>query len=410
MLDYSQFELLAVELLFAASVVAIAATYAKVPYTAALVVVGFVISFVHVLDVELSRELIVLVFLPPLLFEGAINMNLLELRRHGGYVALLAIPGTLVTAAIIAIALVAITGMPLKFALLLAVMLAPTDPVSVLVTMRTLGVPSGLRAIIEGESIFNDAAGIVLFGIAYSYAFEHGGDSPIVLHGSLEFASEVGIGVLVGVAFGYAAHYVMSLVDDHLVEVTLSVTLAFSSFLVADRIGGSGVLAVVVGGLLIGNYGGYRAMSAASQAVLMEFWEVIAFLVNSALFLLIGLQFDVQDLFEASTALAALVAAVALLAGRAAAVYGLLWFARKKRRGRFVPIAWQHAIVWGGLRGSIPIALALGLTTSRRDFAGVDAVAVVFACVLLSLIGQGLSFAGLLRRLRLVGAPTEAGA
>ncbi len=409
MLHYSEFELLAVELLFAASLVAIAAKYAKVPYTAALVVVGFFISLTHVLDVELNKDLIFLVFLPPLLFEGAINMNLVELRRRWAPVALLAVPGTAVTAAIIALALVALTGMKFEFALLLAVMLAPTDPVSVLITMKQHGVPAGLRTIIEGESIFNDAVGIVLFGIAYSFAFPDSARAEsFVADGVLEFIKEAGLGVFLGIGFGYGTHHVMRLIDDYLIEITLSVTLAFASFLVAEQVGGSGVLAVVVGGLLIGNYGGYKAMSAASQTSLVQFWEVVAFLVNSALFLLIGLQFDIANLFEVDTATAAAVAVLALFVARAVSVYGLLWLNRQRLGPSVVPRTWQHAIVWGGLRGSIPIALALGLSGGRRDLGGVDAVAVVFACVFVSLIGQGLTFAPLLRRLGLMESDSAA--
>ncbi len=404
MLDYSDFELLSVELLLIASVVAIAAKYLRIPNTVALVIAGFGISFVHVFDVNLSRNLILLVFLPPLLFEGSINISLYELRRRWSQVAVLALPGTILTAAVITASLVAFTGLSFNYALVIAVMLSPTDPVSVLATMKQHGVAGGLRTIIEGESIFNDAIGIVLFGIAYSRAFPEPGDSTGAAYAITEFVREVSIGVLVGLVFGYGIHRLMGLLDDHLVEITLSVTLAFGSFLVADRLGGSGVMAVVVGALLIGNYKGYRAMSASSRAALNEVWEVVAFLLNSALFLLIGLQFDIGDLFKGSTAIAALVATVAMLAGRALVVYGLLWPFRWSPRGHALPMKWQHAIVWGGLRGSIPIALVLGLTGARSQLDDVNVVAVVFACVFVSLIGQGLTFPPLLRRLRLVSA------
>jgi CPA1 family monovalent cation:H+ antiporter len=274
--------------------------------------------------------------------------------------------------------------------------------------MRQQGVATGLRTLIEGESIFNDAVGIVLFGIAFSNAFPSEGEVVGFARAIEEFFLEVVIGVAVGVVFGYTAHTVMRLVDDHLVEITLSVALAFGSFLVSDRFGGSGVIAVVAGGLLIGNYRGYRAMSPSSQALMREFWEILAFLLNSALFLLIGLAFDLDTLLGGETALAAIVAAVALLLGRCVATYGLLWPARYRRSGPPIPKEWQHAIVWGGLRGSIPVALVLGLSASERDLGGVNAVAVVFFCVLVSLVGQGLTFAPLLRRLRLSSSRASA--
>jgi len=403
-LGFADFELLAVELLLIASIVAIGARYLRVPHTVALVVVGFIISFGRFFDVTLSRDFILLAFLPPMLFEGAINMNLEEMRRRWAQVFLLAVPGTLITAAVVAAALVAVADLPFKFALLLAVMLAPTDPVSVLATMKEHGVSGGLRTLLEGESISNDALGIVLFTIALSYAFPEEPGRALGWAGALrEFGKEVAIGLAIGVATGYIVHRLMRLLEDHLVEITLSVTLAFGTYLLADRLGGSGVLAVVVGGLLIGNYGTYRAMSASSQAAMLEVWEVVAFLLNSALFLLIGLEFEVRNLGERATATATIVAAAALLIGRALAVYGLLLpfgFGRTPA-ARKVSGGWRHAIYWGGLRGSIPIALVLGLSAAQRDLGGVDPVAVVFGAVMLSLVGQGITFAPLLGKLRL---------
>jgi CPA1 family monovalent cation:H+ antiporter len=406
--DFHDFELLAVELLLVASVVAIAVHYIRLPYTVALVVVGLLFSFANVFDVSLSRELILLVFVPPLLFDGAINMDLPELRRRWGELALLTVGGTLVTAAMVAAALVALTGMPLKYAVVLAVMLAPTDPVSVLATMKEHGVPSGLRTLLEGESIFNDALGIVLFTIAMSAAFPAAANDAFGWQSATrEFATEVGVGSAVGLAAGFGIHRLMRLVDDHLVEITLSLAFAYGSFLVADRLGGSGVTAVVAGGLLLGNYGTSRAMSDRSQAALIDFWEIVAFLLNSALFLLIGLAFEARSLGEGPIVAAIVVTVAALLLGRAVGVYGLLLrFGGGRRVSAAVPLSWRHAIAWGGLRGSIPIALALGLTQAQRDFAGIDPVAVVFATVLVSLVAQGATFAPLLGRLRVsTGSP-----
>ena len=403
-MDFADFELLAVELLLIASIVAIGARYLRVPHTVALVVVGFCISFGHFFNVTLSRDFILLVFLPPLLFEGAINMDLGELRRRWYQVLLLAVPGTLITAGVVAAALAAFTDLPFRFALLLAVILAPTDPVSVLATMKAHRVSGGLRTLLEGESVFNDALGVVLFTIALSFAFPAEPGAAMNWAGALgEFCKEVVVGLGIGIAMGYLIHRIMRLLDDHLVEITLSVALAFGTFLLADRVGGSGILAVVVGGLFIGNYGTHRAMSASSQAALLEVWEVVAFLLNSALFLLIGLEFELKSLGERATAIATITLTAALLVGRALAVYGLLSPFGSGRTPKLlrVPRAWSHAIYWGGLRGSIPIALVLGLGVAQRDFGGVDPVAVVFGVVTLSLVIQGITFAPLLGKLGL---------
>ena len=400
--EFAELELLTIPvLLLIASLVAIGAAYLRLPYTVALVVVGLFVGFGDAFEVPLSRDLILLVFLPPLLFEGAINMDLDELRERWRQVGVLALVGTLLAAAVMALGLAAVTDLSLELAVVLAVMLAPTDPVSTLAIFKEAGVAHGLRTLLEGESIFNDALGIVLFTIAVDVAFPEGGNEVTFQEGIFEFGSEVVIGVAVGIAFGFVAHQLMRQLEDHLVEVTLSTALAFGAFLVADLIGGSGVIAVVAGGLLIGNYGHHLAMSPAARVVLLQFWEVVAFLINSALFLLIGLQFDIGSLAEGPTLLVVAVIVVTMLAGRAVIAYGLLRPFDGDGHAGLVPLRWRHAVFWGGLRGSIPIALVLGLTLDQREMNGVDATAAVFGVVLFSLLVQGLSFGPFLRWLGL---------
>ena len=396
--DIEVSESVIVGLLLVAALVAIAVSRVRVPYTVALVVVGLVLGVSGAFaSVDLTSDLILLVFLPPLLFEGALHMELVVLRRRWKQVAVLALGGTLIAAATIAAPLVFAPGMALELAVVLAVMLAPTDPVSVLAVFKKAGVGVGLRTLMEGESIFNDALAIVLYVIAVDVAF---GDSPVTAQRAVaEFGIEVVVGTAVGVGVGLVTHRLMTALDDHLVEITLSLVTAYGAYLLADRLGGSGVMAVVVAGLLIGNYGTGRAMSASSQVAMTDFWEVVAFLANSALFLIIGLEFHVSDL-RGRTLVATSVAVVGMLAGRAIIAFGLLAPFRRSRAAP-VPGSWQIAAFWGGLRGSIPIALVLGL--DQRRFGGVDAVAVVFGVVFFSLVVQGLTYRPLLRRLGLAG-------
>jgi Na+:H+ antiporter len=283
------------------------------------------------------------------------------------------------------------------------VMLAPTDPVSVLAIFKEHGVRAELRTLMEGESIFNDALAIVLYVIAVEIAF--GSDTVTPIDAIREFGVEVSVGVAAGASVGLLAHRLMVTLDDHLVEITLSLVTAYGAYLLADRLGGSGVIAVVVGGLLIGNYGTRRAMSATSRATMSDFWEVLAFLANSALFLIIGLEFHPSAL-RGRTLVATVVAIAAMLAGRAVITFGLL---RPFRRSPSAPVpaSWRLAAFWGGLRGSIPIALVLGLPD--RQFAGIDAVAVVFGVVLFSLVVQGVTYRPLLVRLGLTAASDAIG-
>lgn len=400
--DIEVTETLIVGLMLVAALVGIAVNRLRLPYTVALVIVGLALGIGGAFDeIDLTSDLILLVFLPPLLFEGAINMDLDDLVVRWKQVASLAFFGTAISAAVIAGFLTGVPGMAVELAVVLAVVLAATDPVSVLAIFKENGVGSGLRTLMEGESIFNDALAIVAYLIAIDVAF---GDAPVTVGDALtEFGTEVVVGVGVGAAAGFLAHRLMATLDDHLVEITLSIVTAYGAYLVADRLHGSGVIATVVGGLLIGNYGTRFAMSASSRVALVDFWEVLAFLANSALFLIIGLEFHVSDL-QGRTLAAALVAIAGVLVSRAVIAYGLLGLFTRSTVAP-VPTPWLTAVFWGGLRGSIPIALVLGLP--EREIAGVDAVAMVFAVVLFSLVVQGVTYRPLLDRLGLTSQADE---
>jgi CPA1 family monovalent cation:H+ antiporter len=394
-----------VGLLLVAAIVGIIVDRLRVPYTVALVLGGLMLGVGGVFtEIDLTSELILLVFLPPLLFEGAINMDLDDLVLRWRQVATLAFAGTAISAIAIALPLVVVPGMAIELAMVLAVILAATDPVSVLAILKENGVGAGLRTLMEGESLFNDALAIVLYLIAVEVAF---GAEPVTVQSAVfEFGQEVVLGVAAGAAVGMLAHRLMSTLEDHLVEITLSLVTAYGSYLLADGFGGSGVIAVVVAGLLIGNYGTRFSMTVSSRVALIEFWEVLAFLVNSALFLMIGLQFDVADLFTARTMAATGVAIVGMLVGRAVIAWGLLLPFTNSPEAP-VPRSWRPAVFWGGLRGSIPVALVLGLPVADRNFAGINAVSLVFGVVLFSLLVQGLTFKPLLDRLGLTSQTEE---
>ncbi len=395
-------ETLVVGVLLVAALVGIAVSRLRLPYTVALVLVGLALSLVGVFQsIGLTDELILLVFLPPLLFEGAINMDLDDLVRRWHQVGLLAFVGTAISASVIAAGLVWVPGMALELAVVLAVMLAATDPVSVLAIFKEHGVGTGLRTLMEGESIFNDALAIVLYLIAVEVAF---GEETVTFQDAVvEFGTEVVVGTAVGLLVGFSAHRLMSTLDDHLVEIMLSLVTAYGAYLIADRLHGSGVIAVVVAGLLIGNYGTRMAMSASSRVALLDFWEVLTFLANSALFLLMGLAFDIGEL-RGRTLVATVSAIVAVLVGRAIISYGLLQVFRRSKVAP-VPRTWQTAVFWGGLRGSIPVALVLGL--DDPVFADINAVTVVFAVVMFSLVVQGLTYKPVLDRLGLTSKSDE---
>jgi CPA1 family monovalent cation:H+ antiporter len=389
---------LLVELLMVAIVVAIVVKYVRLPYTIALVLAGVFVGLLPVVPAfPVAPELWLLIFLPPLLFEGTINMDLELLKRYATPVGLLALLGTLVSVGLLASAFHFLFGLPAPLATLLGVILSPTDPVSVLATFKEHGVARGLQTIVEGESVFNDGVAVVLFFIVLEWV---GGEPVTVAQGIIQFITVVAGGALVGLVLGYLTHRLYSVIDDNLIEVSLSLALAYGAYLVADRLHVSGVIAVVVAGLIIGNYGRIFSMSPSTRLSLTHFWEVGAFLINGLLFLLIGLTVERGGLlgFAGQIGLVYL----AMVVARALIVYGVMAVYRLAS-GRRLPEGWIHVVNWGGLRGSIPVALALGLSL---DVPQVDRLqAVTLGAVFLSLVVQGLTLKPLLRRLGLVRRP-----
>ena len=360
---------LIVELLLVATIVAIVVQYIRLPYTIALVLAGVAVGLLpEVPALPVDPHLWLLIFLPPLLFEGTINMDLEVLRRYATPVGLLALLGTLIQVLLLSLAFYHILDLPPALATLLGVMLSPTDPVSVLSLFKEHGVARGLRTIVEGESDFNDGIAVVLYMIVLEVILH---DAPIsFMGGTIEFVKVVAGGALVGVVLGYLTHRLYTTIDDHLIEVGLSVVLAYGSYLVAERLEVSGVIAVVFAGLIIGNYGRIFSMSPSTRLSLKHFWEVGSFLINGLLFLLIGLSVERGQLLGFSSQIAIVFAAMVL--ARSIAIYSLLG-TYKVTVNRFFPGNWIHATNWAGLRGSIPVAL-IHLTTGMTEIAEADIV------------------------------------
>lgn len=398
-----------VELLLIAVMVAIATKYIRLPYTIALVLVGLGLGAVGgFTPFSLSTDLILFIFLPPLLFEGCLKMDLALLVRNWRRVFLLAFPGTLLSTALIGFGSYWVLRwlgfpLPLELALLLGVMLSPTDPISVLAIFKEHGVSHELSVLVEGESLFNDGIGVVLFLIAVEVATGH----PVsVSEGLVEFVREVAGGAIVGFAFGYLTHRVLGRIDDHLIEVVISLVLAYGVYLFADRFAMSGVIAVVVAGLIIGNYGVMFSMSPSTRVSLAHFWDAASFIANSLLFLLIGLELEIDRLLGFAGAILATYAL--MLAVRTLVVRGAFGLDRLLGGAR-LPRGWVTVVDWGGVRGSIPIALVLGIPAAGAITPGsrAELIAVVFGAVLLSLLVQGLGMRRVLDRFGLIGLRPE---
>ncbi|MFL5735450.1 MAG: Na+/H+ antiporter [Chloroflexia bacterium] len=388
-------------LLIAIMVVAVASKYIRVPYTVALVVAGLFIAFTPIkLTIDVTPDVILFIFLPALLFESAYNLHFADVRDNLRPITLLAVPGVILTALFLAAAVHFAAGVGWETALLFGAIMSATDPVSVLAVFRQIGAPRRLSVILEGESLFNDGTALVLFAIILSGLV--GGHGIELGPGLVQFVVVVVGAVALGAATGYVASFLLSRVNDYLIETAMTLVVAYGTYLLAVRVGVSGVIAVVVAALVVGNYGRQAAMSPTTRLAVSSTWEFFGFLANSFIFVLIGLELNSTKLllFVGPT----LLAIIAVLAVRAVVVAAASWLLRYIHRP--IPMRWQAVLVWGGLRGSLALAMALSLPVTLaggEPFAERDLLQVMtYGVILFSLLVQALTMKPLLRRLGLV--------
>ncbi|SFM34576.1 sodium/proton antiporter, CPA1 family [Gracilibacillus orientalis] len=390
------FELGLILVMIAAGITAIAKKFNK-PYPIALVIVGAIIGLAKIPVIEPLKEfitegeifnfVIITLFLPALLGEAALKLPFSHLKENKEPILALAFGGTFLSSIIIGFSAMWLFDFSLPTAFVFAALMSATDPVSVLSIFKSVGVKKRLATVIEGESLFNDGLAVVLFNISAFYLLSYIEQGIAgVGYGIWEFITVVSLGLIIGGALGYGFSLLTKYFDDYPLEIIFSIILFYGSFLLAESVHASGVIAVVVAALIFGNYGAKIGMSPTTKLNINNFWDVAALLANSLVFLMVGLEITRIHFLDKWGLI--IIAIILVLIARSVAVYTSLLFIKN------FPTPWKHTINWGGLKGSLSIALVLSLP---RDFPGrEDILILAFSVVLFSLVVQGLSIKPLL--------------
>ena len=393
-------------LFIVATTVAISVQRLFIPYTVALVIAGIALGLIHAFKAPtLTKDLLYSFFLPGLLFEAAFYIEFNQFRRNRIAISSLAVPGVIIATALVALTLPPVinafhffTEFNWKHALAFGALISATDPVAVVAMFRSLGVPQRLAVLLDGESLLNDGTAIVIFTLSLTLVTgSHVTAGGLVLN----FIEIVGLGALIGMGVGMAVSQVIKKVDDPMIEITLTTIAAYGSFLVAEHFHYSGVIATVTAGLLCGNYAVRVGMSPSTRIAVETFWEYLSFSLNSVVFLLIGFEINLRSLLDYWQAI--LIAYIVVIGSRGLVISGVSFLLRKSREK--IPWKWSAVMTWGGLRGALPMVLALSIPQNfqNRDFY----ISLTFGVVIISILLHGLSMSPFLKWIGIVKGEKE---
>src|ERR1700674_5538007 len=349
------------------------------PYPVVLALAGIAVGLLPGTQFpRIGGGVILLAFVPGLICEAALTLDQPELRRRILPVGLLATIGVAITVLLIGVLTHLILGFTWASGMLLGAILAATDPIAVIALLRRVKAPSGLVAILEGESLFNDGTGVAVFSAVLATILS---GAPSFGDAAIRFIEITLGGTAIGLAVGFLGLTLLRFAEDAPLEILATLVIAYGSYLAADLLHASGIVAVVVAGIVVARYGSRIGRLHGPQ--LLGFWNLLAFVLNAMLFILVGAALPATTLLPVAGLV--VIAFVIMLVTRAVPVYGLLALA--DFRGASIPWAWRHATYWAGLRGALSVALAL----SVAGLPGVDTrvSAVAYGVVLLSLLIQG---------------------
>ena len=377
----------------------------RIEYTTGLIGAGILISVVgSPVEIELTSEFILLVLLPVLIFNEAVNIDPRAFRENLVPILMLAVPGLLVSIAIIAVASRFLFGFPLVIAVLFGVIIMPTDPVSVLATFDNLGVPERLAILVEGESLLNDGVSIVVYSTVLAVILE--AESAGVAVGELytrgDFLLDVGIGiavtliggVLVGAGAGYGASKLIAFADDDLTTVVVSLVLAYGVYIFLDVLGTSGVIGTLTAGIFLVSPRATE-FSPTTHFTLANVWEYLAVIANTLIFVTIGIVTPIELSVEFAGQIVAAIVVVFL--ARAVVIYPLVELLNRQLTDP-IPRSYQHVLTWSGIHASVSIALVLGVseTGAFADPLAAQLSAMVFGVAAFTLLVNGPTMGKLL--------------
>ncbi|MFN2490471.1 MAG: Na+/H+ antiporter [Actinomycetota bacterium] len=402
-------ELLLLALMVAVAALSALSRFVRAPYPILLVLGGLLLGFVPGLPaIELDPEVVLVLFLPPLLYHAAFFSSPRDLFADLRVISLLAVGLVLVTMSVVAVTLHALIGLPWPVAFTLGAIVSPTDPLAATAIARRLGLPRRIITVLEGESLVNDATALVAYQVAVAAAIS---GEFVAWKAGIQFVAGASGGVLIGLVVGWLVAHVRRRLDDPVVEIVITIVTGYLAYLPAEQIGASGVLAAVTTGLYMGRLAPEIA-SADTRLLGFSFWEVLVYLLNAALFILVGLQLypilgGVRGYSTANLLGLGALTSLVVIGVRIAWFFSVPYIIRKLDRrptqtGRRIGPRGRLIMGWSGIRGAVSLAAALSLpliTDSGVSFPERNLlIFVAFGVILATLVIQGLTLPSLIRR------------
>lgn len=379
----------------------------NISYTLALMSSGIILSFIGLIPkIELTHDLLVMVFLPALLFEAALHFSANELKQYASTIVILAVPVVFLTAITIAIVLnleIKTLGLynNLLFThlLLFGTLISATDPISVITLFKQLGVNKKLTTIIEGESLFNDASAIVLFTATLQIIKS---EQIEIFNSILKLITVISGGIVIGIFSGIICNYLITIFrKDKIICIATTIATTYISYIMAEKINGSGILAAVISGLFVGNLNKKKDININTRISIMSFWEYMIFFIISIIFIMMGLEVNINTLIKEISL--TIISFITVIMSRALSIIISIPFLKKI--GQVLDLKSSIIILWGGLRGALSMVLVLALdeTISNRNLL----INMTFGVVMLSVLIQGSTMEMLLKKLNFISNKTN---